>query len=73
MAHFVGKELHIRPNDILDGWGVSELIVAFGEYSNEITKKNFEEWKQMPSESRVKIPKPKDHHVTFIGVSELEE
>lgn len=73
MAHYVGKELHIRPNEILDTWGVPELIVAYGEYTNEMMKKNFEEWKQMPSQSRVKISKPTDHHVTFIGLSELEE
>ena len=35
MAHYVGKELHIRPNEILDTWGVPELIVAYGEYANE--------------------------------------
>ena len=40
MAHFVGKTLHIRPNDILDTWGVPELVVAYGHYANEITSQN---------------------------------
>ena len=44
MAHYVAKVLHLRPNDILDGWGVPELLVAFGEYANETADKNFKEW-----------------------------
>lgn len=44
MAHFVGKTLNIRPNDILDGWGVPELIVAYGEYVNEIALENYSTW-----------------------------
>ena len=42
MAHYVGKTLNIRPNEILDTWGVPELIVAFGQYANEVAAQNYE-------------------------------
>lgn len=71
MAHFVGKELHIRPNDILDTWGVPELIVAFGQYANEIAYQNYIQWKQM--QSKEEPPQPKKYAVRFIGVREMED
>ena len=70
MAHFVGKTLHIRPNDILDNWGVAELVVAYGQYSNEITTENFERWKQLGKE-RFKHERPDKYNVMFHG--DLEE
>lgn len=71
MAHYVAKILHLRPNEILDTWGVPELIVAYGEYANESADKNFHEWKSLDSKSRQKIPKPPKYIVQFIGVEEL--
>lgn len=71
MAHFVGKVLHIRPNEILDTWGVAELIVAYGEYANDISKENFEEWKQLDAKDRTKIKQPKECIVEFHGLSTL--
>lgn len=65
MAHYVAKILHQRPNDILDHWGVPELIVAFGEYANEQSEKNYEEWKQLDSNTRAKYPKPSRYAVYF--------
>lgn len=44
MAHFVGKKLKIRPSEILDTWSVSELIVAFGKYANELAQQNYSSW-----------------------------
>ena len=70
MAHYVGKELHIRPNDILDTWGVPELIVAYGEYANETAYENYMQHHYMNSEE--KPPTPKKYAVRFIGVRELE-
>ena len=67
MAHFVGKQLHIRPGEILETWGVPELIVAYGQYSNEITNQNYEQWKSMSPESRAKQPRPSEYHVKFIS------
>lgn len=72
MAHFVGKTLHIRPNDILDNWGVAELVVAYGQYSNEITSKNYEEWKRLDSHTRFKVEKPDKYNVEFYGTLEEE-
>lgn len=73
MAHYVGKLLHIRPSEILDTWGVAELLVAYGEYANEAANENYETWKayNMPSEG--KKPPPKRYVVHFIGVRELED
>lgn len=68
MAHFVGKTLHIRPNDILDTWCVPELIVAYGEYANELADRNFNEWKA----GARKTPSPPRYIVRFLGVRDLE-
>lgn len=73
MAHFVGKTLHIRPNEILDTWGVPELIVAYGEYANELADRNYRQWKDLSPETRAKVEKPPKYIVRFIGVEELEE
>lgn len=65
MAHFVAKELRQRPNEILDNWGVAELIVAFGQYANEKSSQNYEEWKQLDSETRAKVKQPSKYTVYF--------
>ena len=65
MAHYVAKELHIRPNEILDTWGVPETIVAFGQYANEQSNQNYEDWKHLDSESRGKITQPSKYIVYF--------
>lgn len=70
MAHFVAKTLHIRPNEILDNWGVPELIVAYGVYANEITKRNFEEWKHLDFKQRNGQDRPEEYAVEFYGVLE---
>lgn len=73
MAHFVGKTLHIRPNEILDTWGVPELIVAYGQYANEIADEGYRAWKIARRPKGVEIPMPKRYVVKFIGVKELED
>ena len=65
MAHFVAKELNQRPNDILDGWGTAELIVAFGQYANERSNQNYQDWKNLDKESRAKIERPSRYVVYF--------
>lgn len=65
MAHFVAKELHMRPNEILDTWGVAETIVAFGQYANDKSNKNYEDWKHLDSENRSKIAQPSKYIVYF--------
>lgn len=65
MSHYVAKVLHLRPNDILDKWGVPELIVAFGEYANEEAHKNYEEWKHLSAEARQKVEQPDKYIVRF--------
>lgn len=65
MAHFVAHELHIRPSEILDSWGVPELIVAFGQYANEKSMRNFEEWKSLDTQTRAKTTKPNKYIVYF--------
>lgn len=70
MAHYVGKVLHIRPNEILDTWGVPELIVAYGEYANEVSQQNYEDWRHMDAKSRG--IKPEKYIVKFYGDDRLE-
>lgn len=65
MAHYVAHELHIRPSDILDIWNVPELVVAFGQYANEKSMRNYEEWNQLDASMRGKIPRPSKYIVYF--------
>lgn len=73
MAHYVGKVLHIRPNEILDTWGVPELIVAYGMYTNEITNQNFEQWKHLSPEARRREIQPDQYNVKFFTTKDLED
>lgn len=73
MAHYVAKILHQRPNDILDKWGVPELIVAFGQYSNEDAEKSYQEWKSLPTESRAKYERPERVTVRFFNSNNESE
>ncbi len=70
MAHYVGKVLHIRPNTILDTWGVPELIVAYGQYINEVSTENYEQWKRLDAKDRG--IKPDRYAVKFYGLDKLE-
>ncbi len=73
MAHFVGKTLHIRPNEILDTWGVAELVVAFGYYSNEISQQNYEQWQEMDATQRAKHSElGRRYNVKFIGLDNVQ-
>ena len=73
MAHYVARILHQRPNDILDKWGVPELIVAFGEYANEDSEKQYQEWRSLPTETRTRVEKPNRYAVRFFNSNESEE
>ena len=73
MAHYVAQVLKLRPNRILDTWGVAELLVAFGTYKNEESYKNFLEWKALSQESKRKIKKPQEFAVLFYTVDDLNE
>ena len=68
MANYVAKILYIRPSEILDTWGVPELIVTYGHVANEQSQKNFEEWKSLDPKQRVKYPRPPEYAVKFLGV-----
>lgn len=70
MAHYVGKTLHIRPREILDTWALPELIVAFGEYANEVAAEGYEMWKRQEHKTG---EKPRKRVVLFIGPDELGE
>lgn len=72
MAHFVGKELHIRPGEILDTWGVPELIVAYGHYANETAHSNYMQFYYSKHRDE-EPPEPRKYAVRFIGVRELNE
>lgn len=70
MAHYVAKVLHIRPKEILDEWNVPELIVTYGSYANEQAQKNFAEWDAMDTKQKLKVERPSQYAVKFIGVLE---
>ena len=70
MAHYVAKVLHQRPNDILDTWGVPELIVAFGEYANEQATQNFADWKSLDQKTRATTKKPSEYIAYFHNIQE---
>ena len=42
MAHFLAKELKMRPFEILDTWTVEEVMVSYGEYANIRARENYE-------------------------------
>ena len=70
MANYVGKVLHLRPAEILDTWGVPELIVTYGNYANEQAHRSFEDWKQLGSKEKMKYPRPPEYAVKFLGTLE---
>jgi len=72
MAHYVAKMLKLRPNEILDGWGVPELIVAYGQYANEESYNNFLQWKNLSSKDQKSVKKPDECHVKFYAPEEGE-
>lgn len=66
MAHYVARILGQRPNDILDTWGVAELVVAFGQYANEEADEHYQEWKSLPAETRQKHERPNRYVIRFM-------
>ena len=69
MAHYVGKTLHIRPSEILDTWGCAELLVAYGEYANEVSQENYAIWKSGDKKGK----RPEKFHVEFFTIEDLED
>lgn len=67
MAYYVAKILHMRPNDILDGWSAPELVVTFGEYVNEEAYKSYQEWKALDPKTRATVKMPPKYIVYFHG------
>lgn len=70
MANYLGKILHIRPSEILDTWGVPELIVDYGNYANEQAHRNYEEYNNLDSKEKMKYPRPPEYAVKFLGTLE---
>lgn len=72
MAHYVAKKLHLRPNSVLDDWGVPELIVAYGIYKDEESAKHHAEVKAhnkgLKGSDRIKVPQM--YAVKFMGTEE---
>lgn len=46
-------------------WGVPELIVAFGQFSNEDADRNYQEWKALPTDARREAERPQPYVVRF--------
>lgn len=60
MANYVAKVLKIRPQEILDYWGVAELIVTYGHYANKESYRNFLEWQSLDIKTKNEISKKPD-------------
>lgn len=71
MAYFVAKQLNLRPSTILDTWGVPELVVTYGNYANEISMRNYEEWSSLDAKTRAKIERPPKYAVKFYSPERL--
>lgn len=73
MAHYVARVLKQRPGDIMDHWGVAELLVAYGQYANEESYKNFLEWKSLSTKAKKSCEKPDEYRVLFYAAEDLTE
>lgn len=73
MAYFVSEQLNLRPNTILDEWGVPELIVAYGYYANQISQKNYAEWAALDAKTRASKEKPTEYIVKFYSPERLQD
>jgi len=74
MAHFVAHELHMRPSEILDNWCVPELLVAYGEYVNQIAQRNYSDWERTYIKNNQGTPAPPAQYVVrFISPEEIRD
>lgn len=74
MAYEVGKQLDLRPMEIMKTWKCEELLVAFGVYMNERMAAKYAEYKALDSKEKAKIkPAPTEYAVKFITFNQLEE
>lgn len=48
------------------------MIVAYGIYANEVSKQNYEQWKELDAKERAKIGDIKEYQVKFIGLEWAE-
>lgn len=67
MAMDVGKILKKRPNEILETWGVAELIVTWGYYMDEKIKESYETYKNLDAKERGKQKNPMQYMIKFAG------
>lgn len=56
MAFYLAYKLKLRPNEILDTWGMPELIVAYGHYMNIDSYSNYKRWESDDKKTRGKMP-----------------
>jgi len=73
MSYYVAKKLNIEPNAILYKWTPAMLIVAFGQYANEESHRNFMEWQNLSDEQRSKHKQPQKYIVLFRQASDFVE
>lgn len=63
----------MRPNDILDHWGVPELIVCYGQYRNEDALANYKEWESANTKKKKAVERPLKYDVMFISPDYYED
>jgi len=72
MSYYVAKKLRLDPEDVLN-WSPAKLVVAFGQYANEASYKEFETWRNLSSEQKKKTKQPMKYAVLFREISEFVE
>lgn len=61
----------MRPSQILDEWGIPELLVAYGQYANESANEAYQNW-VVRNTKNYKDERPPRYIVQFISAAEVE-
>lgn len=72
MAYWVANHLHMRPNDIIYNWGVAELIVTYGHYTNIIVGERYAEWKNKSVKEKSGQKVPPEYNVLFYSRDQID-
>ena len=71
MAHYVAEIIKVRPNDILNHWGVSELLVTYGYFRNQKQLEAYRNVESFNANNKKKIPRVDRYAVYFYTKDEM--
>lgn len=72
MALYVAQELGLPPQEV-GMWHHTNLITAYGYYTNASQKQARHEWVQSNSKNPKKPPKPKSAQIRFLDKYRIQE